>query len=90
MKLSNLDNVVDYAYSGQDYINLVQNSIKEIPVTCEQSLSQHEGDEVAQQNGQNTIPRDSIETKKICEFSLIISDCQMPIVDGYEATTKII
>lgn len=25
----------------------------------------------------------------ICEYSLIISDCQMPIIDGYEATKRV-
>lgn len=24
------------------------------------------------------------------QYSLIISDCQMPIIDGYEATKKVI
>lgn len=30
LKLSNLENVVDYVYSGQDYIKFVQDSIVEI------------------------------------------------------------
>lgn len=43
LKLFNLDNAVDYVYSGEDYINHVQDSIIEIPATTQpECLSVHE------------------------------------------------
>ena len=54
----------------------------DVDLVCEKALN---GEEALQKITDNV----SSNEGKFCNFSLILMDCNMPFMDGYEATDKI-
>lgn len=73
----------DYKFKGQARVLLVEDNVVNQKIACK-VLSKMGLKVDTANNGQDAL-------EKICneDYKLILMDCQMPIMDGYEATKKI-
>jgi len=65
---------------------ILEHVVKVDPKIVFTAKSGSEALEIVSANVKNNLERNG---RKCCDFNLILMDCNMPFMDGYEATSKI-